>query len=578
MSNLFHKELLQLVNLLIDGQLTTQQAAQLDDLLASSPEALAEYNELLDNHEALCAIYPGDVYGASLETGELPVQVQTPAPADSNRSHAWSGRSATGRALTGWALAGWALATAVLVAVGVTGYLLGNERRVAHQDSPLAGAETLGTEQKLAGHATLRQSIDLKWSDGSALYRDGDVLPQGLLQFDAGVAEIDFFCGATLIVEGPATLDLESDWSLRVIHGRLRANVPPAARGFVVKAADSEIIDLGTEFALEVGADNARVEVIDGEVKLRGGQHDGNHLVTGQRRWLSGIESDPDSLQDLSTINDLKKRSENATAERFEQWKSSSSALRNDPRLIAYYPISESQTGRVVHNVAVSGKSRDGKLVGPVERTNGRFGPISAGLEFDRPAARVRTRIDGEFQAFTFTCWARIDSLDHVYNALFMADGYENGEPHWQIRDDGRLMFSVMVDDTQDIRVSSRFDEGVVRDAGLHRVYFTEPIWDVSKSGQWFHIAAVYDPANQRVTQYVNGEQVANQAIVERFHIDTLRIGPAEIGNWGQPFRQTPWFAVRNLNGTIDELAIFNAALPATEIHSLYEQGKPIGY
>ncbi len=57
-----------------------------------------------------------------------------------------------------------------------------------------------------------------------------------------------------------------------------------------------------------------------------------------------------------------------------------------------------------------------------------------------------------------------------------------------------------------------------------------------------------------------------------------LRIGPAEIGNWGQPLRTSPWFSVRNLNGTIDELAIFGTALQQDEIQHLYEQGKPLGY
>ena len=159
-----------------------------------------------------------------------------------------------------------------------------------------------------------------------------------------------------------------------------------------------------------------------------------------------------------------------------------------------------------------------------------------------------------------------------------MGDGYENGEPHWQIRDDGSLMFSVMVDDSQDVTVVNEFDEQAVKDAGLHRVYFTKPFWDRSKSGQWFHLAAVYDPAKRRVNQYVNGELLSSQEIEDKFYISKLRIGPAEIGNWGQPFRDTPWFAVRNLNGTIDELAIFNAALPGDEIADLYQQGKPLGY
>ena len=119
---------------------------------------------------------------------------------------------------------------------------------------------------------------------------------------------------------------------------------------------------------------------------------------------------------------------------------------------------------------------------------------------------------------------------------------------------------------------------GKFRDAGLHRVYFTEPIWDITKSGQWFHLVAVYDPANRRVTQYVNGSQVSDEPIVDKYYIDTLRIGPAEIGNWGQPFRKTPWFAVRNLNGAIDEMAIYGSALGAEAVRALYEQGKPLGY
>ncbi|MEM8911844.1 MAG: LamG-like jellyroll fold domain-containing protein, partial [Planctomycetota bacterium] len=141
-----------------------------------------------------------------------------------------------------------------------------------------------------------------------------------------------------------------------------------------------------------------------------------------------------------------------------------------------------------------------------------------------------------------------------------------------------RLMFSVMVDESQDIRHFNARDQRVVKDAGLHRVYLTPPFWDVSKSGRWFHLAAVYDPIGRQVTQYVNGESVAKEEILDRFFIDRLRIGPAEIGNWGQPFRDSPWFAVRNLDGVIDEVAIFHAALGSDEIHHLYEQGKPLGY
>ncbi len=557
---------------LIDQTISAEDFDRLQDAIEQSDEVRVEYLTAVSLCESLSDIAAdeGDSAGNS-----KPATVQTPSEFklsdwQSNRILADSRWART-----------FAVASAILI-VGAAAFWFGHRDGARQQEQTADGREATGTnsesESVMAGHATLRRSVDVRWAEKSESYREGDVLPAGLLQFDEGVAEIDFFCGATLIVEGPASLNVESDWSVQVTSGRLRANVPPAARGFVVKAAGSEIVDLGTEFALDVGAENAHVEVIDGEIELRGGEHDGNHLITGQKRWLKGADGGEDSLTGLSTIGDVRRRRDTAQSERFAQWKTHSQQLRADKRLIAYYPILESNSGRQVPNQSAAGSERDGQTVGLVDRVAGRFGTKTSGFEFDRPGSRVRVRIDGEFQAFTFACWVKIDSLEHRYNALFMGDGYENGEPHWQIRDDGRLMFSVMVDDSQDIRVSNSFDEKVVRDAGLHRVYFTEPFWDVSKIGQWFHIASVYDPVGRQVVQYVNGEELSREAIVDKFHISTLRIGPAEIGNWGQPFRKTPWFAVRNLNGAIDELAIFDAALTPEETQDLYKQGRPLGY
>lgn len=200
---------------------------------------------------------------------------------------------------------------------------------------------------------------------------------------------------------------------------------------------------------------------------------------------------------------------------------------------------------------------------------SGRWPGHKSALEFHRPGSRVRVNIPGEFPAFTFMCWVRIDSLDRQFNALFMGDGYESGEPHWQVREDGQMMLSVMVDD-------QRPDPRVKDSKGHHRVYFSPSMWDLSMSGQWLHLTSVYDPGNRQVSHYINGENISRQEITDDYFIGNLKIGNAEIGNWGEPFREDPTFAIRNLNGRMDELAIFGEALDAKEIARLYESSRSI--
>ena len=571
----------ELIFQLIDQTISDADFEKLQDALERNPDVRREYLRTFELVDSLGELSLERLdRAAELANKKIDRESNQPSPTNSgNRSvtntNSWRGMT--------WQ--SWAIAATLLMLVGAASFWIGtnwigegSNSQTASGDELKEEASSEETESRIAGHATLRSVVGVEWANNSDKWREGDLLPNGDFEFLKGVAELDFFCGATLIVEGPALLNIESDWSVRVTKGRLRASVPPAARGFVVKAADSEIVDLGTEFALEVREDAARVEVIDGEIELRGGAHDGTHLLTGEGRLLKGVDPKTRITDGLSSASDVRRNREKADVQRLAEWLDHSKQLAKDNRLLAYFPILNSQNLRTVPNLSTRGNEFDGQIVGPVNRSEGRFGNESGGVEFGRPGARVRTRIDGEFQAFTFCCWAKIDSLDHRYNALFMADSYQNGEPHWQIQDDGRLMFSVMVDDTQTIRHFSKIDQRMVNQAGLHRVYYTEPIWDLSKSGQWFHLAAVYDPAGRTVKQFVNGKQVSSQNIVDKFHIKTLRIGPAEIGNWGQPFRKSPWFAVRNLNGTIDELAIFNAALAGDEIQELYQKGKPLGY
>jgi hypothetical protein len=530
----------------LEGRISESESEDLQQILRESKDARDRFLSMCSLDSGLRQLAGGDV--------DFPSQPVSHVAAE--RPSSWFGWSN---------LLKFATAAVLILMVGMQAYEFGQQNATV---STVASTQETN-EKTISGHATLRRVVGIEWSGTQAAFRDGDVLPAGKISFQKGVAEIDFFCGATVIVEGPAELELESDWALRLVEGRLRANVPPAARGFSVKVADSEVIDLGTEFALDVSDSSAWVQVVDGEIKLKGGVHDGEHLKTGEGHSLTGEKDGKVSFRTLSTFKDVERRHDEEQLELFEKWKSSVEKLQQDKRLVAYYPIGLHKGGRSIANKAPTGSELDANLVGLVDLGVGRFGAGTTGLGFSRPGSRARLRIDGEYEKFTFVCWARIDSLEHKYNALFMGDGYENGEPHWQLQNDGKMMFSVMVDDTPG---SGR---GKLPDSRLHRIYFTKPIWDVSQSGQWMHLAATYDPETRMVCQYVNGEEVSRESIEDEFFVDKLCIGPAEIGNWGQPLRKSPWFAIRNLNGAIDELAIFNAALDAQEIEALYDSGKP---
>ena len=83
-----------------------------------------------------------------------------------------------------------------------------------------------------------------------------------------------------MMIEGPAEIVLKSGWEAQCREGVVRMRAPPAARGFKLHGPNTEIVDLGTEFGLEVRDGEARVEVIDGEISFR--HRDGAERIVGK--------------------------------------------------------------------------------------------------------------------------------------------------------------------------------------------------------------------------------------------------------------------------------------------------------
>src|SRR5262249_51976283 len=88
------------------------------------------------------------------------------------------------------------------------------------------------------------------------------------LKLESGLAEVRFQCGARVVLDGPATLELLSGRSARLLRGKLSARVPEAAAGFEVLSPQGKVIDRGTEFGVAGGEGGATdVYVFAGKVE-----------------------------------------------------------------------------------------------------------------------------------------------------------------------------------------------------------------------------------------------------------------------------------------------------------------------
>ena len=417
---------------------------------------------------------------------------------------------------------------------------------------------------KTRGVAVITAEANAVWEPGEGqLIRKGIPLEPGIFRLREGLVQIDFFGGASISLSGPAEIELVTRDKAVLNRGRLKADVPPAARGFEIQTGDVLLEDLGTTFGLSVDEDStANLIVFDGEVVATGldgkplSLRDGESasLINGEtlRQPASEVGSFPD-------IEDVFAGSGNRADLRYANWKEASLELRNDPRLIAYYDFENlTPVSRRLKNRAPSGSELDGGIVG-ARVAQGRWSEKTA-LDFRLEGDRVRFDIPGEFKGLTIFAWVRIDALDRNLNSLFVTDFFDEHEIHWQLSQKGALHFATSPEGPRDI------DEH-------NRRYFSDLFWDQGKSGQWFHLATTVKMGVGGVTHYINGRPVGFSGGTQmQKPLEFVRIGEADLGNWSEPIWET---AIRTLNGRIDEFALFNAPLSAEEIEAIYEIGKP---
>lgn len=510
-------ELLKLVAEVLEGEPDDATKARLHEILDNSRDARRFYRKHLELHAYLDFDYTGGL-GLEAMPGE-------------NREPTNLGKSGRNQML--------AIAALLILTLFLSSLLL---FRSDSGSTPPIAAE---------GIAVLSRTLNAKWKPSGQKFHEGDPLQQGWIELASGIVEIEFFSGASVVVEGPAELELVTE-KLAICHeGRLRAFVPEPAKGFTISSPRFDAVDIGTEFAMSVSSKGeSEIHVIDGIVDLH--QKGGGLVRQLQAGDAAKQGKGIDTLETISANGEqfvsgqqlLEMRGEHSET-RYQEWRRYRKKWTDDPDTILYFDFEDHAPWERQLRNAKPGQPNGG-IIG-ARWVSGRW-PEKSALEFKRTTDRVRLNVPGEWDSVTFAAWIRIEGLDRHHNALFLSDGWRRGNPHWHIGEDGNLTFAI-------------------NSVGRKR---TDPLLGTSALGRWIHVAVTYDSSQQTISHFMNGRVADSEKANNRAPVV---IGEAEIGNWkAHSQKQTE---LRSFNGRIDELLVLGRALDPGEIAELHRVGNP---
>ncbi|QDT43764.1 FecR protein [Gimesia alba] len=542
-TTLQNHQLIQLIDAFLQGDITPQEHAELERQLKEDPEQRQLYVDYMRVHVGLSTW--------ATETNESEDWIPHPTQPEQHT------KLGTPRFLL-LLVTSLVAATLLLSLAYYAGWNTGSGHEPLIAETPVSQPESETNVPKTDHIALLTQAVGVEWDTPRNL-QPGAGLSAGWLKLKRGTIQVELISGASVLIEGPAAFELISPLKAFCQYGKVRASVPEQAQGFTIETSRLNVVDLGTEFTLSLDATgNGQVQVIDGEVELHSPDQKTTRPNIQNLKTGEGVQFDQrgsinrltDVILPLLNPEELSHLAEQQQAQQFTRWQEQNAALKTDPSLIAYYDFEESSNWlRTLKNKKHDASSADGAIVG-CQWTSGRW-PQKRALEFKRTSDRVRLHVPGEYESLTLMAWVRIEGFDRWLSSLMLTDGYNAGNPHWQLSDKGEIILGVKT--------------------GPGKNFFSPVVLQPTDLGRWIHLATVYDHRNKEVVHYLDGVPVSHHKIENPI---PLVIGPAEIGNW-RPQEHTGEHSIRSLNGRLDEFALFGRALSAEEILKLYQSGKP---
>lgn len=428
-------------------------------------------------------------------------------------------------------------------------------------------------EKDSTGIAVLAHEKDAVWSEACDQILTDEPLVPGIVCLEKGFARIDFYSGATLLLEGPARLELISPTQARYVGGKIGCQLPVVARGFELHAdgftatrkQDSHF-ETAEFFLMRTNETQVELHGYLGHVAVKRKGEVDHVLEQEQSLTISGEGEFSDTNAGVDELfGSLFLRS--GSELQLQTWREYSNVLKKDKDVLVYYDFESpgDWVTRLPNQAEHAAANSYGVIVG-CRWGNGRW-PGKSALEFSNSSDRIRINVPGEYGELTLACWVRIDSKQHGQIALINPETSQDSYVHWSLRK-GR--------ETEDlfIQLEQTSDPGRTYSLSRREHYYTEAAVVTDRNlGSWMHMATTYSVDRGLVSFYVNGKLIEVSKMQKR---RKTMIGITDIGNWPQRewARNTEW-EYRHLDGAIDEFLILNRVLSANEIRTMWLRGAP---
>ena len=407
--------------------------------------------------------------------------------------------------------------------------------------------------------AVLTKTVGVEWSDDASFRPEsGTTLEPCKLKLKSGLAQVEFLQGSTIVLEGPVEFEIINPNGGALAIGKLRASVPQVASGFSIEIPKGKVIDLGTEFGLHVhDGGSTEVFVFQGKVLYDGLAGDDEDVF----REVSGGESifiDPYGYprwvemptEPFMGKADLAYKSMEESQRRHEAWVELSKEIAGDPSTRIYFTFdNHSPWSRVLRDDKVSEEiSHNGAVIG-CKWEEGRWSGKGA-LSFKRDNDRVRLNLPHNLTSATLAAWIRLDSIPQTASPIICTEPVSLGASCWSINRKGQL--SLRIKSSKDLTI-----------------YESAVAFGKDRVGRWTHVATTLDSNSRMIRHYVNGRSFSHEKLSE---LVPLNFEKSLLGHSSSMDKPSKGAAFR---GSIDEFVIFEKAHDEESIRRIYEIGRP---